>query len=333
MRTDEIVKLFSEYMGFTPSSDQISKFGLMDRAEVEDILKNTKSDVSSEATKGVNQAIESLKTSLGQAGTSYMSQLASFQQQAGQAYGLPEAEEQLQKSQKWASEIATKGPMFEQTMAGGLQGASPTFLGATRKSLDEYFANIPNPLVRDKMVKSYLDAADDSMKANLNALNGLYKTSLLAAQSAFDIDKTNYTKIAGKVQDLYSDFQWLSRDRWQEQQQEPKKVQAKYETRLNQEISNVYGGRYGKQGSREQAISVLQGEYPDMDVSKDIFRRIPDGYEKSVTQAGGSIDQWEYDAAIWQWLSSEGSGLTDEEKAQQIKSLGRNPESFGIYGY
>lgn len=236
MRTDEIVKLFNDYMGFTPSSDQISKFSLMNQAEVEDILKNTKTDVSSEATKGVNQAIESLKGSLGQGGTDYMKNLATFQQQAGQAYGLPGVEENLKKATDWKNQLTTKGPMFEQTMTTGLQQISPTFLGATRKGLEEYFANIPNPLVRDKMVGSYLDAADKSMSANLTALNALYKTSIYAAQSAVESEKDTYTKITGKIKDLTGDLTWLMRNRYEEQikeQEEAKKLLLEEEAGVN----------------------------------------------------------------------------------------------------
>jgi len=40
------------------------------------------------------------------------------------------------------------------------------------------------------------------------------------------------------------------------------------------------------------------------------------------------------DSAIWQWLSTdETKNLSDEEKAQYIKEVGRNPENFGLYGY
>jgi hemoglobin-like flavoprotein len=52
-----------------------------------------------------------------------------------------------------------------------------------------------------------------------------------------------------------------------------------------------------------------------------------------IKESNSDLSQWEYDALIWQWLASDGKDASDEEKSQQIKSLGRNPESFGIYGY
>jgi len=44
----------------------------------------------------------------------------------------------------------------------------------------------------------------------------------------------------------------------------------------------------------------------------------------------GEQSQWEYDANIWQWLATEGAGLSPEEQKQQIMEAGRNPFDFGI---
>lgn len=51
---------------------------------------------------------------------------------------------------------------------------------------------------------------------------------------------------------------------------------AKYATRLNQEVNNVFSGRYGSQGAREKAIALLQREFPGVDVAGDIYSRVPD---------------------------------------------------------
>lgn len=57
---------------------------------------------------------------------------------------------------------------------------------------------------------------------------------------------------------------------------------ANYNTRLNQEISNLYAGRYGTEGAREKVLKLLKAEFPNVDVSKDVYTRIPDGYEKQI---------------------------------------------------
>jgi hypothetical protein len=62
----------------------------------------------------------------------------------------------------------------------------------------------------------------------------------------------------------------------------------KYATRLEQEVSNLYAGRYGQKGSREKIINVLKSEFPNVDVSKDIYTRVPDGYEKQIKTGGSS---------------------------------------------
>jgi len=46
------------------------------------------------------------------------------------------------------------------------------------------------------------------------------------------------------------------------------------------------------------------------------------------------LNKWESESTVWQWLATpEAVALSDGEKAQQIKSFGLNPESFGIYTY
>jgi hypothetical protein len=60
--------------------------------------------------------------------------------------------------------------------------------------------------------------------------------------------------------------------------------------------------------------------------------------------AGGAFEQfknkgkstdtaaWEVDSGIWQWLAGDGENYSDEEKAQQIKLMGRDPSKFGLAG-
>ena len=58
----------------------------------------------------------------------------------------------------------------------------------------------------------------------------------------------------------------------------------------------------------------------------------PGAFKEFKQQGGGTA--WQYDQAIWQWLATDGANLSDEEKVQHIKGqAGRNPESFGLYGY
>jgi len=60
---------------------------------------------------------------------------------------------------------------------------------------------------------------------------------------------------------------------------------ANYNTRLNQEINNLYNGRYGTDGARERVINILQREFPNQDVAGDVYNRVPDNWEKT----GGAI--------------------------------------------
>lgn len=106
---------------------------------------------------------------------------------------------------------------------------------------------------------------------------------------------------------------------------------ADYDTRLNQEINNLYNGQYGTTGAREKIISILKSEFPSADVAKTIYGRVPDGYESSI-QGGGS--KWQQEAEIWQELSNDSNKSIDPATiAAWIKSKGFNPQDFGYYGY
>lgn len=56
-----------------------------------------------------------------------------------------------------------------------------------------------------------------------------------------------------------------------------------YTEEINSQIKAIYNGLYGTQGSREKAIARLQGMFPGKDVAKDIYERVPDGYEQNIT--------------------------------------------------
>jgi len=57
---------------------------------------------------------------------------------------------------------------------------------------------------------------------------------------------------------------------------------AKFDIRLNQEINNLYSGKYGKEFSREKVIEKLKSEFPNIDVAKIVYTKIPDNYEQKI---------------------------------------------------
>ena len=63
---------------------------------------------------------------------------------------------------------------------------------------------------------------------------------------------------------------------------EPAEPYGKYTTRLKEEISSLFAGRYGREGSREKVIEILKREFPTKDVSGDIYSKIPNGYEAQI---------------------------------------------------
>lgn len=59
---------------------------------------------------------------------------------------------------------------------------------------------------------------------------------------------------------------------------------AEYNSRLNQEINNLYSGRYGTDGARERVINILQREFPGVDVAGDVYNRVPDNWNMAGVQ-------------------------------------------------
>ena len=95
-------------------------------------------------------------------------------------------------------------------------------------------------------------------------------------------------------------FQWDSTTgKWKstgfKRRETPKPPQnitgANYNTRIEEEISNVYEGRYGIEGAREKAINILKKEFPRLDVEGDIYNRIPDNYETQIKKPKSSTRQ------------------------------------------
>jgi len=216
---DKILELFNQYLGYTPSSQEASKLSMSPDDEVESILSNTKSDVQKTAIENAHTAIGSLagKMPAGSPAQEYLTTIAKGKSELEQQYGLTEAEEKMGEAGQFYQDIAQKGPMFDQVMKSGMEGVSPNFLGATRRDLETYFKGIPNPFVRDSMINTYLNSADKGMTSTLNALNGLYQTALIGAESAMKGEQNHYNKIVNTVQDLYGELQWVARNRYAEQ--------------------------------------------------------------------------------------------------------------------
>lgn len=114
---------------------------------------------------------------------------------------------------------------------------------------------------------------------------------------------------------------------------------TKYETAVRNAIDDLYAGKYGTYGAREKLIASLKGQFPTVDVAKDIYGdeargiagRVPNDYETNIVPGTqGQISQWEAESAAWEWLgSAEAQGLTSEQKAAQLMAQGFNPEDFG----
>ena len=331
----EIQKYYSQYLGFSPDSKSLSGMAMMSPAEVEDTLKNTRTEVQSSATQTAQSAISSLMSPGGEmlppAVGDYLTQMAQGREMLADRYGLTEAEKRMREAEQFYQSIAQKGPMLGQTMAGGLMEMSPTFLGATRKDLEGKFADIENPFVRDSMIDSYLRAADKSMVATLNALNGLYQTSLMSAQTAMESEQRNYLGIADKVKDLYSELQWMNRNRVQEQMKEKNEQVPDW---FRQDIINEYAAK-----GQTPLEHVIEGRWQQERMAKEKekwfgkgitnepldalnLKRWKDLYPDAGITAGDTEKDAELKTRLWEYIRNL------PETIKQSKKDGKTKEQF-----
>lgn len=120
---------------------------------------------------------------------------------------------------------------------------------------------------------------------------------------------------------------------------EPEEPYGKYTTRLKEEISSLYSGRYGREGSREKIIDILKREFPGEDVSGDIYSKVPNGYEESIkgeeepteltrmsiSQLYGVPDNNERSGI----LGAFGAGKTNSQKIDDIMDIIKKYQDVG----
>lgn len=64
-----------------------------------------------------------------------------------------------------------------------------------------------------------------------------------------------------------------------------------YDKALQQGIDDLYGGAFGIEGAREKLATKLRSLFPNVDVAKDVYGRVQDGYEKSIRPKISSSDK------------------------------------------
>ncbi len=105
-------------------------------------------------------------------------------------------------------------------------------------------------------------------------------------------------------------------------------VYGRYRDRLEEEINNMYSGVYGKEFSREKVIEILKREFPDTDVSGDVYARAPDGYEAKIAEVGENVDTY-----AWAVLRGEKSltSVPDSIEPQVISRLEELKKTERVY--
>lgn len=125
------------------------------------------------------------------------------------------------------------------------------------------------------------------------------------------------------------------------------KTKEEYKNRFNEELKNLYAGLYGKEGAREKMGNILKAEFPGIDIWKDIYTKVPEGYEKLITTTGEektSIEWAEefvsanpdatYEDLLPYLVSKEYGGMSTTAANAFLKAKGKKPaeETGGIPG-
>lgn len=207
---NDLWSMYTGYMGNMPSNLR-GQLAMQPASEVQKILENTKNKVQSDAVSQAQENIAKLGQNMGGMTGDYLQKIGQGWDSISQATGLKGAQEQLENSQQFLDSINQRGPMFEQTMRGGLEGMSPTFLGANRDNVEQYFSFIPNVRVRQEMISNYLNASQTSMTNVLKGLKGLYDTAALTAKNAVEADQKKYNQVMDLTKDLWTELAWANR--------------------------------------------------------------------------------------------------------------------------
>lgn len=90
-------------------------------------------------------------------------------------------------------------------------------------------------------------------------------------------------------------------------------------SRVSQIVDDIYNGRY----DREQAIAILEKEFPGIDVAQFVYSQVPDNYEKSANykKTKDSTDAFATSNTIIQRYKDNGFTRKDIEK--QYKDAGK----------
>ena len=206
--------------GTPATSAEKSSLSMLPYADAYQIVTDTQSQVKSDAISEARKQLQQLTSGmgLGSEEANYLSGAMNMQGTLEDAMGLKEAEQNAQKLSQYATQLSSAAPTMDTLYTGMLKRASPTFLGATRENVENYFKELmPNPLERQQAVENYMAASKQSFTASLKALNSLYETSVLAAQGAADNEQKRYDNIASKVKDLWSEISFVGREHLQQE--------------------------------------------------------------------------------------------------------------------
>ena len=280
----QITDLFNAY-GARVSSEQTSQLGMKSMGEVEQIAKDTKNKVQSDALSSYNTAMKSLTTNLPPAYQDYAkSSLATTQQYQQLKSSSPEYQAS-QSADQYLSELVQKGPMFALAMRQDLAKISPSFLGVSRDFLDKKLAGIGNPFVRDKMVSDYMGYAEKATSMSLSVLGQLRDSALIAAKRDADDKKSQWEKTAS----VFDDALKIVLSSQQSILEEKLKV-AEVKKVDNVELAGDIAGFFEDVQGRDAALAKLErdktvftlmyGEDGYKQLVSEVARRYPEEVEK-----------------------------------------------------
>lgn len=279
---EDLIKQFNVYL----SPEQKSSLSMRTYGEVQDILKNTRSDIQSEATNTARTSIGQIIQSMPE-GTFTPEEQRMLQGQSEtqrileEHYGIEEAGKQAQEMQTYYEGLVQKTPGFGMAMQAGLGQISPTFLGVSRKDVEDKLRGmgVTNTAVMQKLSNQYLAQSDRAMDMTLSALNTMWNTSLVAARTAAQDKQAIFNNLASKMEDAYKATSSIFADRLQEQRE-----LAMYEKKL--QIAERYKEEEGADIISQATLNKLAAAGIPTDVATDIQSYLNEGFDyKTILNA------------------------------------------------
>ena len=328
MDSTSISNLYRKYLGREATASDFKTLttkGFNTPQSIESLLSSTSKSIKGQTLSTIDQNIQSLQGTTG--GLPPPKEMSLYGGQISDYATFQNQNPQLQQATSdYASTLKNVGFLNQEAAAQpdrtrSMLKAGSVYLGESATDLDRKFGDpkspwfVPDPNMRQKIVGEAIDKRNETLQDVVTKISSVYETMKEAAGNELAGQKVKLdaaTKLVEKTYDtLLGYFGERRAEEFQSREnaldrasrnQGPSSddVETKFNTDVQDEVKNVLAGVYGKNGSRESAITSLTAKYPDKAQQiKDLIYGtaigqrtdgtnitqgglLPDGYEKQI---------------------------------------------------